>query len=120
MAQLVEENRGGLKGRFGPRITKGTKRQTWEHIAKQVSASFPLLSAPIWNVSSSGTCCNQKMERRLQYTCDSLFMVIHYFFKLFIHPSYNYLTGGARLNCPAAETISFSLKEMIKFILSLY
>ncbi|MEQ2291687.1 hypothetical protein AMECASPLE_015481 [Ameca splendens] len=48
-----------VKGRFGPGITVGTNRRS-----QQINASFPLLSAPAWKVSSSGSCCIQKLERR--------------------------------------------------------
>ncbi|KAM4736799.1 transcription initiation factor TFIID subunit 11 isoform 1-T1 [Anableps anableps] len=44
LAQLVEENRGVLKAKFGPGITVQTKRKTWERIAEQINASFPLLT----------------------------------------------------------------------------
>ncbi|TWW80066.1 uncharacterized protein LOC130532368 [Takifugu flavidus] len=43
LAQLVEENKGVLRRKFGSRITAQAKRQTWERIARRISASFPLL-----------------------------------------------------------------------------
>lgn len=43
LAQLVEENKGVLRGKFGSGITAQAKRQTWERIARRISASFPLL-----------------------------------------------------------------------------
>ncbi len=43
LAQLVEEHKGILKGKFGPGVTSQGKKQTWELIAQNINASFPLV-----------------------------------------------------------------------------
>ncbi len=43
LAQLVEEHKGILKGKFGPGVTARGKKQTWELIAQNINASFPLV-----------------------------------------------------------------------------
>lgn len=43
LAQLVDEHKGVLRGRFGPGVTQQAKRQAWENIAQQINASFHLL-----------------------------------------------------------------------------
>ncbi|MEQ2293684.1 hypothetical protein AMECASPLE_036077 [Ameca splendens] len=46
---------------------RSVERYVWcqDHTdSQQINASFPQLSAPAWKVSSSGSCCIQKLERR--------------------------------------------------------
>ncbi|XP_039664293.1 uncharacterized protein LOC120563880 isoform X4 [Perca fluviatilis] len=43
LAQLVEEHKAILKGKFGPGVTARDKKQTWERIAQTINGSFPLL-----------------------------------------------------------------------------
>lgn len=43
LAQLVEEHKGILKGKFGPGVTARGKKQTWELIAQNINASIPLV-----------------------------------------------------------------------------
>ncbi|CAL9695393.1 unnamed protein product [Knipowitschia caucasica] len=43
LAQLVNEHKSVLRGKFGPTVTVQTKKQAWETIAQQVNASFPLI-----------------------------------------------------------------------------
>ncbi len=43
LAQLGEEHKGILKGKFGPGVTARGKKQTWELIAQNINASFPLV-----------------------------------------------------------------------------
>ncbi|KAK5608243.1 hypothetical protein CRENBAI_002080 [Crenichthys baileyi] len=66
--QSLLEKRRVLKGTFCPRIMVQTNRYTWERISKETNASIPLLFRTSLNVRSAGTCCNQKLERRLQQT----------------------------------------------------
>ncbi len=71
LAQLVEEHKGILKGKFGPGVTARGKKQTWELIAQNINASFPWLCAPVKIARNAGTCCNQKPEGKLQHTSGS-------------------------------------------------
>lgn len=41
LAQLIEENKNILRGKFGPSVTVQAKRQIWDKIAQQINASFP-------------------------------------------------------------------------------
>ncbi|KAJ8014630.1 hypothetical protein DPEC_G00017630 [Dallia pectoralis] len=43
LAQLVEEHKDILKGKFGPGVTARGKKQIWERIAQTIKGSFPLL-----------------------------------------------------------------------------
>lgn len=43
LAQLVDEHKAILKGKFWPGVTARDKKQTWERIAQTINGSFPLL-----------------------------------------------------------------------------
>ena len=43
LAQLVDEHKAILKGKFGPGVSVQTKRNAWEHIAAQINVSFPVV-----------------------------------------------------------------------------
>ncbi len=43
LAQLVNEHRSVLRGKFGPSVTVQAKKQAWETIAQRINASFPLV-----------------------------------------------------------------------------
>ncbi|KAL1005186.1 hypothetical protein UPYG_G00055680 [Umbra pygmaea] len=43
LAQLVDEHKTILKGKFGPGVTARDKKQRWEQIAQIINGSFPLL-----------------------------------------------------------------------------
>lgn len=43
LAQLVEEKKDIIKGKFGSGVTSKTKREAWESICQHVNAAFPLV-----------------------------------------------------------------------------
>ena len=43
LAQLVNEHKGMLRGKFGPTVTSQGKRRAWDTISQTINASFPLV-----------------------------------------------------------------------------
>lgn len=43
LAQLVNEHKGMLRGKFGPTVTSQGKRRAWDTISQTINACFPLV-----------------------------------------------------------------------------
>ena len=43
LAQLINEHKSVLRGKFSPSVTVQAKKQAWDTIAQQINASFPLV-----------------------------------------------------------------------------